>query len=370
MAACAGVLGLFLLSSGVSLVVQSSAQGSPGGHIPVLVCHATGSDSNPYVAIFPDADSTKLQGHQAHRDHPNKTWKSAGWWNGTYYSAGSPKRDYIHSYTDANSVFHQEDGNITAGFCTAPMTKYLSVTPAVSFTDPTCDVSTGDWSGQAGTGIAGYAVTSGDTTAGDSILITATAAAHYTFSANPNTLVATQDFPHTYGPVPETCVTTSPTETVTPPPSHPGTTVGTIPPSFRAPACPSTQAAVNLGNQGFLNAADLAATNNKFGVAGVIYTVTGTVAPGGSITVTATPADPTVPITAGQPTSWSHTFGKVHCTLPPPTHPKTVVPTVVHSGLTAVSADRDGQRRELGVGLAISGVVLLMGSVGLLRRRS
>lgn len=400
-AALSGVLGLLLISAGVSLVVQSGAQGAKvnphnpkNGNIPVLVCHATDSVPNSYVVEYPDADSTGLigrNGHQAHRDHPNKVWKQSGWWNGTFYTAGSPKRDYIHSYTDAENVFHAEDGNITPSFCLASMTKFLSVVPAVNFVEPTCTVTTGSWNGQSGTGIAGYAVTSGTTNPGDTIVITATAAANYTFSSDPNTADPTQTFTHTFGAVPTDCPTVTPTPTpttlpssetptptptVTPPPVLPGTTIGTVAPTFRAPACPSTQAAVNLGGQGFLNAAQLAATNNKFGVNGVIYQVTGTVAPGGTVTVTATAADSTVPITAGQQTSWTHTFGTVRCTLPPPTQPKTVVPsvvhvpTVVHSGLTAAGSGPNIRLRDLGLGMALTGALFLMGSIGLLRRRN
>ncbi len=41
-----------------------------GGHTPVNVCHATNSDTNPYVFITVDDDSVKFQGHLAHRNTP------------------------------------------------------------------------------------------------------------------------------------------------------------------------------------------------------------------------------------------------------------------------------------------------------------
>jgi hypothetical protein len=371
-----------LFSSGISLVVQSGAVAAKhnpkDGHIPVLVCHATSSVPNSYVVEYPDADSTGLigpNGHQAHRDHPNKTWKRSGWWNGTYYNAGDPKRDYIHSYTDANGVFHPEDGDITAAFCTAAQTAFLSVTPSVTFTD--CTTGANGWSGTPGTGIAGYAVTSGSTANGDTIVITATAAPHYTFSSDPNVDQPTQTFQHTFPSEGGDCSTPTSTPTI---PTHPGTTVGTIAPSFRDASCPSTNAAVDLGGQGFLNAADLAATNNQLGVLGVIYTVTGSLAPGGSVTVTATPADPTVSIAAGQQTVWTHSFPKVNCHVPPPTHPhqvtpppthpNTVVPVVVHSGLESVETNSNVPMRDIGLGLVGAGLLLLVGSAGALRSRA
>jgi len=46
-----------------------------GGHTPVNICHATSSDSNPYVFITVDDDSVKFAGHLAHRNTPNKQWK-------------------------------------------------------------------------------------------------------------------------------------------------------------------------------------------------------------------------------------------------------------------------------------------------------
>ena len=38
------------------------------GHTPVTICHATSSETNPYVTITVDDDSVKLQGHLAHED--------------------------------------------------------------------------------------------------------------------------------------------------------------------------------------------------------------------------------------------------------------------------------------------------------------
>ena len=85
-----------------------------GGHTPVNVCHATNSDTNPYVFITVDDDSTKFQGHLAHRNTPNKTWKSDGIFRGQPVKAGDPKPDLIGDYTDKNGVKHVYDGVITS----------------------------------------------------------------------------------------------------------------------------------------------------------------------------------------------------------------------------------------------------------------
>ena len=88
--------------------------GSGGGHTPVNVCHATSSDSNPYVFITVDDDSVKAQGHLMHRDEPNKTWKSDGLFRGSPVEAGDPKRDLIGDYTDSAGVRHVYDGVINS----------------------------------------------------------------------------------------------------------------------------------------------------------------------------------------------------------------------------------------------------------------
>jgi hypothetical protein len=100
-----------------SIVSPATANGHKGEHVPVNVCHATNSDTNPYVFITVDDDSTKFQGHLAHRNDPNKTWKSDGTFNGTAHVAGDAKPDLIQSYTDSDGMFHQLDGNITEDSC-------------------------------------------------------------------------------------------------------------------------------------------------------------------------------------------------------------------------------------------------------------
>lgn len=98
-----------------ALAVPASATGNGGGqteHVPVNVCHATSSDSNPYVFLTVDDDSTKFKGHLMHRNDPNKTWKSDGVWNGVFHSAGDSKADLIGSYTDTAGTYFEYDGEI------------------------------------------------------------------------------------------------------------------------------------------------------------------------------------------------------------------------------------------------------------------
>ncbi|BBH16470.1 hypothetical protein Back2_07570 [Nocardioides baekrokdamisoli] len=323
-AASVGVLGLLIFSTGLSLVAQGGSDASPGGHIAVLVCHRTGSDSNPYVTIYPDASSTTLKGHQAHRDDPKdwKAWKSAGWWMGMHHNAGDPKRDWIHSFTDSKGVFHPEDGNITAAGCmdTSPPPPTITPTPTPT---PTCTTST----------------------------------------------------PPLLRAAPQAAVT----PTCAPPPTQPGS-VDTIAPAFADPSCTAKGgSAINLAGQGFLTKTGLAATSYKLGVLNVLYTVTGSVGPGGTATVTATPIDAALHvIKAGDPTVWSHTFTALTtpCSKPvvvtptPTSHPTVVIPKTVHSGLVSVAPATSGSSamRALGLGLAGVGSVLMLGAMGLIRR--
>lgn len=113
------IFGIGLVTTGMSLLAASSASGTPQNPAPhkVLVCHATDSDTNPYVPIRVDVASVAFQGHLAQRDNPNKVWKTAGTFNGIPHVAGQPKPEIIHSYTDNAGVFHLLDGNFSPSFC-------------------------------------------------------------------------------------------------------------------------------------------------------------------------------------------------------------------------------------------------------------
>ena len=105
-----------------------------GGHTPVNVCHATSSDTNPYVFITVDDDSTKFQGHLAHRNTPNKTWKSDGIFRGKPVKAGDAKPDLIGDYTDKNGVKHVYDGVITSKTDCGVLTPPVVAQPSGEFT--------------------------------------------------------------------------------------------------------------------------------------------------------------------------------------------------------------------------------------------
>jgi LPXTG-motif cell wall-anchored protein len=135
-------------------VATSNANATPGhgeGHTPVNVCHATSSDTNPFVFIVVDDDSTKFKGHLMHRDSPNKTWKSDGTFNGVPHEAGDPKADLIGDYVDSQGTVHTYDGVITAESCvnhdTPPPTSCVPETVTITVTvgeqektgdEPTC----------------------------------------------------------------------------------------------------------------------------------------------------------------------------------------------------------------------------------------
>ncbi len=90
------MVGTLIMSSGVVLMTTATtAQATKGEDHKVYVCHATESDTNPYVVIHVDKASTKYQGHLAHRTTPNKQWKQATTWNGSVKAAGSNKPDLI-----------------------------------------------------------------------------------------------------------------------------------------------------------------------------------------------------------------------------------------------------------------------------------
>jgi uncharacterized repeat protein (TIGR01451 family) len=92
-AAMVVAVGLAMLGGiAVAASTASATANNPG---KVWVCHATDSDTNPYRIIHVDENSTKLQGHLAHRDHPNKIWKLETTFGGVTHPAGSEKPDII-----------------------------------------------------------------------------------------------------------------------------------------------------------------------------------------------------------------------------------------------------------------------------------
>lgn len=88
------VTALTAMAAGVGLMALP-AVASGGAPEKVWVCHATSSDTRPYTIINVSTSSTQYEGHLAHRDHPNKTWKGDGTYGGVEHTAGQPKPDII-----------------------------------------------------------------------------------------------------------------------------------------------------------------------------------------------------------------------------------------------------------------------------------
>ncbi|HEX7717777.1 MAG TPA: hypothetical protein VF416_10840 [Marmoricola sp.] len=215
-------LGALVMSSGVALMVTAtSADAAQTQHVPVGVCHATSSDTNPYVFIVVDDDSVKLKGHLMHRDNPNKHWKNAGTYElGGAHGAGDWKRDYIADYTGTDGVHHTLDGDITAASCDDKGD--VDLPPAVAdvdFTDPTCALPNSGSIDTTGDHVEFTIVPLKDAySIGDQVTVTATAIGDYKFEEDAQT-----EWPHTFKASDEPCSTTPPV--VTPPQTESTTAV-------------------------------------------------------------------------------------------------------------------------------------------------
>lgn len=362
-------LGMLVMSSGVALM--ASASPASAAKTPVNICHATSSDTNPYVFITVDDDSTKLQGHLMHRNSPNKHWKSAGTYEGVAHLAGDPKPDLIGDYTDSHGVFHKLDGNITKASCDGVVVENPPAVADVDFIEPTCaNGNTADWDG-IGDHVT-FAVTSGTVAPGNEVTITATADEGFTFDGESTT----ETFTHTFNEAQSDCGTPSPPSVVTP---------GDV--SFTDPTC-DTNATVVLPNPappviGPSRHATGPVLQTK-DVDGVHYVVSGSLAPGGTVTVDATAILPAV-LAEGVTSHWEHTFpalgdcGGTVVSPPTTSTPGTVVstpesvvktPTLVHAGLaSAVQQDLRGQQ---GLALLVVGAMFMVaaGGLGLTRTRT
>jgi LPXTG-motif cell wall-anchored protein len=108
------VLGLMAMLLGATPALADGHGNGKDEHVPVGICHATSSATNPYVFIVVDDDSAKFKGHLMHRNDPNKK-------NG---------RDYISDFTDTAGVFHKYDGVITSiANCPKPVVETPTPTP-------------------------------------------------------------------------------------------------------------------------------------------------------------------------------------------------------------------------------------------------
>ncbi len=418
-------LGALVMSAGVAMMtIASPAQGA----VKVNVCHATGSDSNPYVFINVAAPAVINAGHLMHRNTPVQTWKSPGIWNGVEHKAGDPKRDYISDFT-AGGTSYVLDGVVTSAFCGAAVTPVFA-TATLNITQPTCQQPDGTW-----TASASHATFPGPSaglgTAGGSKSITFTADAGYTFAGGATTLTLTRTFDPTPAGcgvpvVPETTpaaptatqpscannntaavhTTADPgvswsvnpaaapgaTVTVTATPANgyaftagaqtqwtitfdPAelncnnpvlTTVVPAPPTYTEPSCANGNVA------SVVTPLPLAQQTRVVDVDGVRYTVTGDEAPGGTVQTVAT-ALPGFAIDPAATTTWGHTFrlAESPCAKvagPGPvtdiSHGVVVTPTVVHAGLVT----QQDLRGEQGMALVGTGAILLLaGGLGLFR---
>ncbi len=347
-------LGMLVMSSGVALMVTSTPANAAADKVGI--CHATSSDSNPYVFIVVDVNSAKLQGHLMHRNDPNKRWKTAGWFSGVHHNADQLKPDLIGSFTDTHGVFHQYDGDITASSC---VNHPLLATASVTFTDPTCaNENAVDYS-TSGSHVT-FSVLSGQKAAGQSIVIRATADGGSAFAGGGSTL----DFPHTFGDLLNLegppCVVENPNP-VTP-----------VAPTFTDPTC-DTPPSYTLPSEVVIPRKLTGPELQTKDVDGVHYVVTGYLTPGGTVEVDATAIPPNV-LADGAVSHWSHTFTTpTGCTTvtPPVTKPPTkkpdndvVTPTLVHAGLISSPVTSD-MRGERGLELVVAGLLLLIAGGGL-----
>jgi len=209
LAAAVAAVGAMVLASGVALLV--TAPGASAATHPVNICHATSSDSNPYVFITVDNDSAKLQGHLQHRNDPNKRWKSDGTFGGVAHVKNEPKPDLIGDYLNDNDEEVVMDGVVDNARCngdTEVEPPEELTTASVSFVDPSCaNDNTASYSTE------GEHVTfelDGTVAPGESVTVTATVDDGFVFEGDQQT----EEFEHTFAAAEDPCDAVSPpTET-------------------------------------------------------------------------------------------------------------------------------------------------------------
>lgn len=346
--------GALTMSSGIALLATATSADAAAVN-KVNICHATSSDTNPYVFISVDDDSAKLKGHLMHRQDPNKKWKTDGTFEGVAHSAGDPKPDLIGSFTDDQGVFHQYDGEITSASCDGNVEHPLA-NGDVDVTQPTCD----NENTPSLDPVAQNAsfVVSGSSAPGGHWIVTFTADKGYTFDGDSQEqLVIEGDF----NAAETDCGIVNPPTDVTP-----------VAPQFVDPTCDTNPDVVLPENTPAteIPIPEKKATGPVVETAdanGVHYVVTGDLTPGGTVDVDATAIDPNV-LAEGATTHWEHTFPAVTgCTqVNPPTTPEgtVVTPTVVHAGLTGAGVTQD-LRSEQGLALLVSGLVMMLIAGGL-----
>lgn len=290
-------LGAVIAALGVFATVALAYQDDPADH-KVMICHASASAANPYQT--PDVDKDSIQsteglvpnGHGTHvgpifdpeTNENGDTWGdiippfSAG------YLAGPPEKAW-GAFPGLN--WTEEGQAIWENGCEIPgAPEDTPVTPAApTFQDPTCDVGAAVHLPTV-TGVT-YIVT-GTVAPGEKVTVEATADDGYV-------LVGTAAWEHTFGQVPDDCG---------PPPPPPIEVTPGV--TFQDPTC------------------DVGAAVIPTTTTGLTYTIEGKVAPGETVTVSAS-ANDGYTIVGGN--TWQHTFGLVpdNCTPPAttPTSPTT-----------------------------------------------
>lgn len=170
-AAVFAAVGALIFSSGIVMLSAPAANAAEVG-----ICHATGSDTQPYNFIGVDDSSTDLNGHKAHATDSGFKWgKDGAWWNGTWYAPGTAKPDLVSGIS--------YNGTVTAALCALPGTNGpLEVTPGVDFVNPACaNDNTPSWSGVNADKVT-YTVTSGSVAPLASVVVTAAPKTGYTFA--------------------------------------------------------------------------------------------------------------------------------------------------------------------------------------------
>ena len=252
----------------------------PGNHVPVTICHATNSETNPYVIESPDNDSIIKAGHGDHTGpifEPGMKADKVRW------------GDVIPAFSwwelekvDGNKVWVQMNypgmngGDISKCITEQPPGDIEVTATAPTFQDPTCELGAAVKLPTV-TGVT-YTIV-GTVAPGETVKVEATADEGYK-------LVGTHTWKHTFGNVPENCTTLI--------------EVTATAPAFQDPTC-EVSAAVTLPT-----------------VTGVTYAIEGTVAAGEKVTVKATAKNGYVLKGTDE---WKHTFGKAPDNCTPPSGP-------------------------------------------------
>jgi hypothetical protein len=328
-------LGVLVISSGAALMVTATPANAKAGPAPkVTFCHATSSETNPYVLITTSANAF-YQGHVV-KNHEDDVY---------------PAVTFTHGQQTISVLAHGDQSILENG-CQQPGSEpeepALDATAAVDVTNPSCDNdNTPDYE-ISGSHVT-WQVVEEDLTPGGHVKVDFTATPNHAFSDESDHTSITKYF----GDAQEGCTEVSA-------PITPSVT-------FTEPTCASPSAA-------------FAGTNTDK----VEYKPTsGTVAPGADVVITATAKGDNK--LTGQ-TTFPHKFAAVptNCTVVAPPQvqssvvvsppkaktPKakahasaaTVTPTVVEAGLSTSAPDLRG---EQGLALMFAGMVMLLAAGGL-----